>query len=62
MSVDQFHCPHCGALYERTDTKAVSRGDSSSVTCVVCKNIMHKLTEASAPAFKLIKRPENDTQ
>lgn len=61
MSVVQFHCPHCGALYERADTKVVSPGDGS-VACVVCRNTMHRWTDAPAPVFKLIKRPESDTQ
>jgi len=61
MATTQFHCPHCGALYEKTDSKVVSR-DNDRVTCVVCRNSMYEAKGQSVPAFKLIKRPESDTQ
>jgi len=28
----------------------------------VCRNTIHRWTDAPAPVFKLIKRPESDTQ
>jgi len=61
MSATQYHCPHCGALYEKTDTKAVDR-DQDSVACVVCRNTMYEGSDTRVPSFKLIKRPESDTQ
>jgi hypothetical protein len=48
-------------LYEKTDSKAVAR-DQNRVVCVVCRNTMYESKEPHAPAFKLIKRPEGDTQ
>ena len=57
----QFHCPHCGALYEKTETKPVVRGNDV-VPCVVCRHAMYKAVDAPVPSFKLIKRPESDTQ
>jgi hypothetical protein len=57
----QFHCPHCGALYEKTDTKPAAP-DEAGVACVVCRNTMHKSAGSPNPSFKLIKRPESDTE
>ena len=61
MPAKQFHCPHCGALYEKTETKVVARGDDV-VQCVVCRNTMHNAAGAAIASFKLIKRPESDTE
>ena len=61
MATTQFHCPHCGALYEKTDGKAVAR-ENERVACVVCRNSMYEAKDESVPFFKLIKRPESDTQ
>ena len=61
MPTAPFHCPHCGALYEKTDTKVIAR-DKERVVCAVCRNIMYESSGARIPAFKLIKRPEGDTQ
>ena len=61
MRAMQFHCPHCGALYEKTDTKA-SVGQDDSVPCVVCLHTMYKAAGGQAAEFKLIKRPESDTE
>jgi predicted Zn finger-like uncharacterized protein len=57
----QFHCPHCGALYEKTDTKASAR-DDDVVQCVVCRHVMYKAGAGETAAFKLLKRPESDTE
>lgn len=57
----QFHCPHCGALYEKIDTKTVAQ-DGNGVPCVVCRNTMSRAAGAQDATFKLIKRPESDTQ
>jgi predicted Zn finger-like uncharacterized protein len=56
----QFHCPHCGALYEKSDAKSGGRADDV-VHCVCCKHVMYRATDGASPAFKLIKRPESDT-
>ena len=61
MPAMQFHCPHCGALYEKTDTKIAAR-DDAVVQCVVCRNTMYKTGGSPIPSFKLLKRPESDTQ
>ena len=61
MAAVQFHCPHCGALYEKTDTKVVAH-DHERVACVVCRHSMYESKEQGVPAFKLIKRPESDTE
>ena len=57
----QFHCPHCGALYEKTDTKA-GVGADTAVQCVVCRHTMYKAASGQTADFKLIKRPESDTE
>ena len=57
----QFHCPHCGALYEKSDAKAAVRGDEIA-QCLVCRNMMHKAESGQMPTFKLLKRPESDTE
>lgn len=56
----QFHCPHCGALYEKSDAKVGVR-DETAVHCVVCKHIMYQASDGRTAVFKLIKRPESDT-
>jgi hypothetical protein len=61
MATIQFHCPHCGALYEKTDGKVVAH-DNDRVACVLCRNPMYDTKGQGVPAFKLIKRPESDTQ
>lgn len=61
MRALQFHCPHCGALYEKSDTKAGGR-DDEVVHCVVCRHAMYKAAEGQSATFKLIKRPESDTE
>jgi hypothetical protein len=57
----QFHCPHCGALYEKSDPRAAVRDDETA-QCVVCRNMMHKAESGQMPTFKLLKRPESDTE
>jgi hypothetical protein len=61
MTATPFHCPHCGALYERTESKVVAR-DQERVICVVCRNTMYESKDPRVFAFKLIKRPEGDTE
>jgi len=56
----QFHCPHCGALYERSDGKS-SAPEDTAVHCIVCKHVMYQMSEERAATFKLLKRPESDT-
>ena len=57
----QFHCPHCGALYEKSDAKAGARGETA-VHCIVCRHIMYHVPEEQGATFKLLKRPESDTE
>ena len=57
----QFHCPHCGALYEKTDAKAGARADDA-VACVVCRHTMFQPAGGQTAEFKLLKRPESDTE
>lgn len=57
----QFHCPHCGALYEKSSTRSDGAKDGM-VQCVVCRNTMHKAAAGEAASFKLLKRPESDTE
>jgi hypothetical protein len=61
MAAVPFHCPHCGALYEKSDSKVVAR-DQDRVVCVVCRNTMYESKDPRVCAFKLIKRPDGDTQ
>jgi hypothetical protein len=61
MAATQFHCPHCGALYEKTDTRVAAR-DNDRVACVVCRHSMYDAKNHGDAAFKLIKRPESDTE
>ncbi len=56
----QFHCPHCGALYEKSDAKS-SGTEETAVHCVVCKHVMHHSPGGRTVKFKLIRRPESDT-
>ena len=61
MTATPFHCPHCGALYEKTDSKVVAR-DQDRVICVVCRNAMFESKDSRGSVFKLVKRPEGDTE
>ena len=60
MTASPFHCPHCGALYEKSDAKAAREDDR--VVCVVCRNVMYQAQDARLPSFRLVKRPDGDTQ
>jgi hypothetical protein len=50
----------CGAIYERSEEKGVFR-DKSSFNCFVCRQELEAWSETRIPVFKLIKRPETDT-
>jgi predicted Zn finger-like uncharacterized protein len=54
-----FFCPHCGALYSVMYSQ-LPKSESKRTKCVVCLQIMNRLTEKTeAPVFKLIQRPED---
>jgi transcription elongation factor Elf1 len=55
-----FFCPHCGALYSVTHSRAAEGGDNTA-KCVVCLKIMARWAEtAQVPIFKLVHRPDDD--
>jgi hypothetical protein len=51
----------CGALYEKTDS-SVAALEKNRVVCVVCSGILYESQDPLVPTFKLIMRPESDTQ
>ncbi len=53
-----FFCPHCGALYAVTYSRA-SGNDSNSAKCVVCEQTMTTGASTDVPTFKLVHRPED---
>jgi hypothetical protein len=50
----------CGAIYERTEKKVIFR-DSDSFACHVCGHKLESWSGSRIPIFKLVKRPETDT-
>jgi len=48
MPALQFHCPHCGALYEKTDTKSIAQ-DLDRVVSVVCWNTVYEARTSRVP-------------
>ena len=50
----------CGAIYERSEGKGLFR-DTGSFSCYVCRQELESWSDSSIPIFKLIKRPETDT-
>jgi hypothetical protein len=48
MPALQFHCPHSGALYEKTDTKSIAQ-DLDRVVRVVCWNTMYEARSSRVP-------------
>jgi hypothetical protein len=50
----------CGAIYERSEENGVFR-DKGSFNCYVCRQELESLSGSRVPIFKLIKRPETDT-
>jgi predicted Zn finger-like uncharacterized protein len=56
-----FTCPSCGALYEVTVRKQMSR-TMDHVRCEVCGAVMVAWKTASPPSFKLVKKPENRSE
>jgi hypothetical protein len=59
-ATEKFHCSHCGALYEKTDSN-VAAPEKDRVVCVVCSKIMYESQDPHVPTFKLIMRPDGDT-
>ena len=52
-----FKCPRCGAVYEVTYEKTVSR-DNHSADCQVCGKQMGSTNGSSIPRYELIKMPD----
>jgi hypothetical protein len=49
----------CGAIYQRLEEKG--RVDKRSFNCYVCGNELESWSSARVIIFKLLKRPETDT-
>ena len=50
----------CGAIYERTEEKGIFR-DKNSFNCHDCGQVLESWSGSRMPIFKLVKRPETDT-
>lgn len=50
----------CGAIYERTEEKGIFR-DKDSFDCRVCGKELESWSGSRIPVFKLVKRPDTDT-
>jgi predicted RNA-binding Zn-ribbon protein involved in translation (DUF1610 family) len=57
-SGENFFCPHCGALYAVTHSRA-SKTDSNIAKCVVCGHTMDKWESTTVPIYSLVHRPED---
>ena len=52
-----FFCPHCGALYSVTVSRAPKDGDVAK--CVVCLQTMDAGDSVKLSIYKLVHRPED---
>ncbi len=50
----------CGAIYERTEDKVIFR-DKDRFACVACGKELESWSGSRIPVFKLVKRPDTDT-
>jgi hypothetical protein len=50
----------CGAIYQRLEEKASFR-DNGNFNCYVCRKELESWSGARIIIFKLLKRPETDT-
>jgi transcription elongation factor Elf1 len=54
---ETFKCLHCGALYEVTDEKTISR-DKHAADCQVCGKQMDSRNGLSIRHYELVKMPD----
>jgi hypothetical protein len=54
-----FTCPHCGAVYEISESPA---HDTGSAACEVCNTIMMKWADSAIPMFRAKKSIEDATR
>jgi transcription initiation factor TFIIIB Brf1 subunit/transcription initiation factor TFIIB len=54
--IEDFACPHCGAIYEISETPA---RDSGSAECEDCGTIMVEWFDSAIPLFRAKKSAEN---
>ena len=54
---ETFKCPRCGALYEVTHEKTISR-DKQAAACQVCGKQMDSRNGLSIPHYELVKMPD----
>jgi hypothetical protein len=52
---------HCGASYERTETKLPFRVNDDFL-CAVCGEVLESFIGSRVPVFNLMKRPEGDNR
>jgi hypothetical protein len=54
-----FTCPHCGVVYEISESPA---RDTGSAACEVCNTIMMKWADSAIPTFRAKKSIEEATR
>jgi predicted Zn finger-like uncharacterized protein len=54
---ETYKCPHCGALYEVTYERIISR-DKDTAHCQVCGQRMDSRNGSSIPHYELVKMPD----
>lgn len=57
--VEDFRCPHCGAMYKVTFQEAALPNHGQAL-CEACKNVMAEWTDIQVPAYRLSQTPEQD--
>jgi transcription elongation factor Elf1 len=55
---ETFKCPHCGAVYEITQTKSVSHDEKDGTDCQVCGKQMEPTNSSSVHRYELVKMPD----
>jgi transcription elongation factor Elf1 len=55
---ETFKCPHCGAMYEITQQKSVSRDEKEATDCLVCGKQMEATNSSSIRSYELVKMPD----
>jgi hypothetical protein len=58
-SSKDFTCPHCGAVYEISESPA---HDTGSVACEVCDRIMMNWADSAIPMFRAKKSIKESTR
>ena len=58
MLTETFKCPHCGAMYEITHEKSISRDQKEATDCQVCGKQMELTKSPGIRGYELVLMPD----